>query len=510
MEESKKYLYGAAVQGIQSFIFQTNELKDIVGASELVNQICTTEFQNLLGKSFSKEDAILLAAGNIKYLFDNEDLCKKVVLEFPRKIMQLAPGITISQVVVPCEGEYKDYSNELEKKLRVQRNKKSRSLTIGFTAIARNSKTGLPAVSKKNEILLDKGTIAKQKRINVHELCKKAFGEDLSVDRLAVNIDDITNKNNWIAVIHADGNGLGQIVQTICTDKKKSRDFSEALKRVTESSAQHAYKAVEDKTKDQKKIPIRPVVLGGDDLTVICRADIAIPYVKAFLEKFEELTKETNTEFGQFVKEANLKKLTACAGIAFIKSSYPFYYGYQLAEELCKKAKKDARDNYLENNLAPSCLMFHKIQDSFVESYDSIVERELEPNKYVTFQYGPYYLTDKKDRWTIKALTDKVNILSDSSSNKEGNANAVKSHLRQWMSKLHSNGEAAKQIIDRLNMIAHPSFLKELELDEITKIDTREKKEDKSSSIVEKPNKTRIPVYDILSLLSVTNQITKE
>ena len=36
-----KYLYGASVQGIQQFIFQTNELKDIVGASELVEFICT-------------------------------------------------------------------------------------------------------------------------------------------------------------------------------------------------------------------------------------------------------------------------------------------------------------------------------------------------------------------------------------------------------------------------------------------------------------------------------------
>ena len=28
-----KYLYGAAVQGIQGYIFQTNELQDIIGAS---------------------------------------------------------------------------------------------------------------------------------------------------------------------------------------------------------------------------------------------------------------------------------------------------------------------------------------------------------------------------------------------------------------------------------------------------------------------------------------------
>ncbi|MEG1545617.1 MAG: hypothetical protein RR371_00005, partial [Bacteroides sp.] len=51
MEIKNKYLYGAAVQGIQSFIFQTNELRDIVGASELVEQICTSLFASVLGKN---------------------------------------------------------------------------------------------------------------------------------------------------------------------------------------------------------------------------------------------------------------------------------------------------------------------------------------------------------------------------------------------------------------------------------------------------------------------------
>jgi hypothetical protein len=45
------WLYGAAVQGIQGFIYQTNELKDIIGASELVEEICTLEFAEALGIS---------------------------------------------------------------------------------------------------------------------------------------------------------------------------------------------------------------------------------------------------------------------------------------------------------------------------------------------------------------------------------------------------------------------------------------------------------------------------
>src|SRR5574344_2713713 len=97
----KKYLYGAAVQGIQGFIFQTNELKDIVGASELVKEICTTAFDEFGG---SKENSILRAAGNIKFIFNRVD-CEKAVKNFPKKVMEMAPGITISQAVVKMEGK---------------------------------------------------------------------------------------------------------------------------------------------------------------------------------------------------------------------------------------------------------------------------------------------------------------------------------------------------------------------------------------------------------------------
>ena len=68
--EKEKYLYGAAVQGIQNFIFQTNELKDIVGASELVEEICTSAFDEFASEN---GESILRAAGNIKFIFNEEE-----------------------------------------------------------------------------------------------------------------------------------------------------------------------------------------------------------------------------------------------------------------------------------------------------------------------------------------------------------------------------------------------------------------------------------------------------
>ena len=36
---------GTSVQGIQGYIFQTNKLKDVIGVSELVKDLCETNFK---------------------------------------------------------------------------------------------------------------------------------------------------------------------------------------------------------------------------------------------------------------------------------------------------------------------------------------------------------------------------------------------------------------------------------------------------------------------------------
>ena len=54
------------------------------------------------------------------------------------------------------------------------------------------------------------------------------------------------------------------------------------------------------------KYPIRPIILGGDDLTVIIRADLAIPFTECFLREFEQNTKELFSNLK--TKKINTKK----------------------------------------------------------------------------------------------------------------------------------------------------------------------------------------------------------
>lgn len=518
---NEQYLYGAAVQGIQSFIFQTNKLREIVGASELVEEICTIKFYEILSgkknvdsKTASEElindnNCILHAAGNIKYIFENGDECKKIVKEFPKAIFEFAPGVTVSQAVVKMEGKYaefKDAVNELEKRLRTQRNKPMRSATLGLMGIERSRQTGLPIVDQrkvKGEWMhVDAGTRAKLDMFKhadepdfelTRTLCNTAFGkEKLRSRQIAYDIEKMTHNNDWIAIIHADGNGLGQVVQAIGTDEKQFKKFSESLDKATKEAAIETYKAVKERFDEDVFIPIRPIVLGGDDFTTICRADIALEYVTEFIKQFEE-----KTVFIEEYDKLKFNNLTACAGIAYIKSSYPFYYGYNLAESLCSEAKKDAKANIADGELAKSCLMFHKVQDSFTEDWSEIAKRELTPQDNISFQFGPYYINEKKEdsRWTVKDLVDDVEKLGG----KEGNA--VKSHLRQWMSLLHDNPEMANQKLMRLeSMTSMRQYV-----ERVTKGVKKEVKKDGEDKEI-----TIYPVYDILAIHTINTQTTKE
>lgn len=482
-----KYLYGAAVQGIQDFIFKTNELKHIVGASELVEQICTIAFDEY-GKN---GESVVRAAGNIKFIFEKEEDCARAVREFPKRVMTMAPGITISQAVVPLGDDFGKAIDDIEALLKVQRNKPSRSVTTGLIGIKRANNTGLPVVRIKEEdkkvIYKDESTIQKEVFQDNKGLCEKSFGEAVQLaGKVAYNISEITGQNDWIAVIHADGNGLGKIVQVVGKQKDVFREFSQQLDIATKEAANKAFAAIADRFEDKAIIPIRPVVLSGDDMTVIIRGDLALDYANAFITAFEETTKHY---LGKILQEQHVfaedkDYLTACAGIAYIKSSYPFYYGYQLAEDLCGQAKKDTKSIYgaETNHLPPSCLMFHKVQDSFIVDYKDIVERELTAKDGLSFKAGPYYIQPQNSKITVEDLIKACKLLNSE------NGDGIKSGIRNWISLRIEDKNKAEQRKKRMLQI----FTDEKVVETLTN---------------EKEN--RCMAYDVLAYNTIINQQTK-
>lgn len=323
-------------------------------------------------------------------------------------------------------------------------------MDMGCLITERARNTGNPAVSFEHGESVDAGT---QKKRNAQQefngLANKIVLE--KGKRFPFDFEELVKsaEKSWMAIIHADGNGLGKVLQQVGNQLKDRNEmeliqtFQEFSKKLEEStinatkSATSVFVDYAEKGKGKSEFyPFRPIILGGDDLTVVIRSEFALSFTQCFLEEFE---KETAKNLTPLFNKYNIKIdcLTACAGIAFIKSSFPFHYGYDLAEQLCSIAKKESKK--INNEKVPASLMFHKIQSSFIGTFDEIIKQELTCYDGLSYVAGPYFL--KKYGITIKDLDDNAKELM-----KEG---APASQLRRWVTERYSNDLKAKSLMAR-------------------------------------------------------------
>ncbi|MDA8972512.1 hypothetical protein N9H15_01440 [bacterium] len=449
-----KYLYGLSIQGIQSYIFATNKLKEIIGASQLIKNLPKQIIEEVLGQELDEDKILIDAAGNFKYEFDNKDQCDLVFKCVPMQFQQLAGNITVSQAIVETEKLSTEDIDRLEDKLKMQRNKPSLSPRLASIAIFKNPKTGNPCIHKDREYLdfnqkkkreeFEKGNI-----ISPFSNYDKLLMDD--IEKMAIN------NESWIGVIHADGNSLGKKV--IALGKRITeegldvmttfRDFSNKLQYATENAVMRAFNETIESNKEGGKIPFRPIIIGGDDVTVVTRGDLALDFTDRFLYYFEE---ETKKQLGYLTEFAD--GLTACAGIAYIKSHYPFHYGVELAESLSKQAKKDTKE--MKKVLAPSCLMFHKMYSSYVREWDKIAGMELKSGD-TNLVNGPYYIHKVDNKPTIEELKTFAKFLAEDAS--------PKTNIRKWLSELGKDSIRAKDLMKRTKEITNDNYWKELKLE---------------------------------------------
>jgi hypothetical protein len=156
-----------------------------------------------------------------------------------------------------------------------------------------------------------------------------------------------------------------------------------------------------------------------------------------------------------------------------------------LAEELCGYAKKDTKAIHgaNSNHLPPSCLLFHKVQDSFIISYEDIIKRELTASDNLSFKAGPYYIYPQNEKYTVNDLIDASTLLNIE------NGESVKSGLRNWISLRLENKSKADQRKGRMLQIFSNTEAVERLTSETGK---------------------RCMAYDVLAYNTIMNQQTKE
>ena len=160
-------------------------------------------------------------------------------------------------------------------------------------------------------------------------------------------------------------------------------------------------------------VPVVPVLVGGDDVTVYTDGRYAIPFAEAYIHHYEELTKDDDLlsvlaivaggkkpdaperdhfEIGDYIIQKP-GPLTASAGVAIVGRNFPFHIAYDLAEGLVSRGKKLGKK---KETVPCSTIDFHVLRDATVldpeDTLDEYKGRTQRP--FLIGHYAPQRIGD--------------------------------------------------------------------------------------------------------------------
>ncbi len=420
-------------KGIQRYIFGSGRQRQVIGASDLIAGIARSDGDDDIGAVFR---AVGMEAPELSRRAGASFCAHagtKQELEDFRRLWRLVagiryPGLEFSDVEPASADTALEASRLAYSRLTALRENSSAFLPpTGHPFLATNPRTGLVAVARAdregNELLDAVGAPAHR---HSRELADSA--DDEAPDRLAADFlppaeepavplrfprhfdtNDATARNpafpfpgrdRRIGVVHADLSGLGQVFQSLMARAGSSRDIFEVATAIEDAVVAAARSACADvllpeavnpscdpqrlsrllgerdgrsaERHPMRIVPARPVLLGGDDITVVVRADLAIAFAERFLLAVES---ETREKFSGLRKKFTVlpERLSACAGVCIVSAGHPFIVAERLAEGLCDSAKARAKSG---NGPYPSYLDFAVVTSMIDESLPSWRSRE--------------------------------------------------------------------------------------------------------------------------------------
>ncbi|MBZ7996633.1 hypothetical protein AVCANL279_04735 [Campylobacter canadensis] len=402
----------------QEYIFSSNKLKDMVGASEIIARATDVETIKENCKEFdfdtSKIKDGFSGGGNAYLFFDELEIAKEFIKKYSLHLLKTYPSLVPYLLPFKMSGEYQkdiaDAKDELDK-IRNSFYPLTHSLNIGFERLCPSSNIGVDnegKISKATDI--KRKMVEKSKRFNKY-LEGKGYEFSSELDKIYIH------NNAFISVVHCDINALGQKVRKL-KNKEESKEFSkkidlimqEAFAKMIDKLVNHLdnggfefkdVKITKDSFKDKKEnkyyLPIRPIILNGDDFTFVSEGRLGVWLSKIFIKELENAFEEKNKNFNNELKEIFGGSLYASAGIAICKAKTPFSRAYQLSEELASKAKALAKEDESKSSLA-FLILSNQVKSglNYLENtYTS--ERTTGKNEFIN--HKGYFINNKNEKY---------------------------------------------------------------------------------------------------------------
>ena len=389
------------LRAIQRYIFSSNKLRDNLGASYLVSHIFD---------DFKDEKKGFCGGGNLYRQCDNEIRAKEIVRDLSRAIFETAPGLSFNAAIVKTK-ENEDFSSRIKRlhqKLEEEKQTRQQITTLRSYGVNAQCSSGPLSAQYRDpfekdkyisEVVYAKRKLLKNDKENDKEVdtisdeYSQYLSDDFKLTEEFLEISPLKGEDSHIAVVHIDGNGIGAIFSTLKTlsdyqefSKKLNTDMHKALRetikiledKVRKGEWDYNYKPVNEQNILKNILPLRPIYIGGDDITFVCEGKLGIVLACTYIEQIKKIL--------------NDKKITFCAGIAIAKTNFPFFQTYKAAEALCRSAKnKRMKEDEIE-----SYIDFHMINSSIYSNLEEVRKIQYKSIDGINLLYRPYKIDDLK------------------------------------------------------------------------------------------------------------------
>ena len=379
-----------------------------------------------------------------------KDLAKQLIREVTLRALTDAPGLDVTGVFIEATSNTVDADDlqELDRVfLEYSLNRRPAAARFPqFPFLERGSESALPASASLGTLefsqeSLQRNNFDESSPLSLPSRVKRAFastsrkqqvddvkerlarqGKELKQEppldptKLAAafqdgeEFEDAKDMLSSVGVVHIDGNGVGAImrdlgcahravqkvgVSTVSDEESKGlqsfiMEVNRRLDDVVKDAIALSWYYVQELTPDTV-VPIVPVLVGGDDVTVYTDGRYAIPFAEAYIHHYEKLTKDDDLlsvlaivaggkktdapERDQFEIDdyiiQNPGPLTASAGVAIVGRNFPFHIAYDLAEELVSRGKKLGKK---PGTVPCSTINFHVLRDATVLDPDDTLD----------------------------------------------------------------------------------------------------------------------------------------
>ncbi|MEH2042485.1 Cas10/Cmr2 second palm domain-containing protein [Nostoc sp.] len=439
--------------GKQNYIFNTNRLRENIGASFLLSQATKEWLEDILKTRFGVPkkpqsepietsglgaEIVYANGGNALIIFKSREIAIKFTRLLSKKVLTEASGVNLLVVHADFDWENDNLYTIVEdlKKNELEHQKSERihsASLLGLGVTGSCNSTQLPAVDRsdkyidydddegKDSYLISTETRQKLKAVRkANRKLQQIFSNvvDENIYQFPYRSDNLgrsEGESSYVAVVHIDGNGMGDRFKKHGEGEgKKNRDYINAMRDFSnsvETAGTEALKAVTETIVNSIKSGRVVGKLGGFDLNKNSKSNIFYLPFRPLVYGGDDITFICEGRLGLELAALFLQKfeeqkvtdgepLTACAGICVVKAHYPFSRAYKMSEDLCNVAKKFVKSEQQKHGVDYfSAIDWHLAASGLLGSISEIRQREYRVNnKSWHLEMRPLWLK-RDDEW---------------------------------------------------------------------------------------------------------------